>query len=233
MKFKVKIISPLKATEDDLLRRQQRYSERASPDTHLVVENLSGGPLALNTSGDVLTSAAAIFEQGKDTTPDEFDAILIDCVFDPAVEELREATGLPSFGPTQVTLPLITFVSPNFSIIARTNRQCELLAETVTGYGYGHHICSLRALGISYEKAKQAKLFNQVMSERLAEAVGSDGARAILFGSTTMAISEDMHATAQGVPLFMPGMVALKTMEHLWFDGMWPKVPEVKILYEN
>jgi allantoin racemase len=222
MQFKVKIISPLEATEDDLLRRQYRYGEQASSDTHLVVENLPGGPTALNTAGDVLTSAAAIFQQGKSTTQDDFDAILIDCVFDPAVDELREATGLPTFGPTRVTLPLVSLVSPNFSIIARSARQCELLSETVIAYGFGQQICSLRALDISYVEAKQAEIFNQVMSERLEQAVVSDGAQAIMFGSTTMAITGEMRARAQGVPLFMPGMVALKQMEHLWYDGLWP-----------
>jgi allantoin racemase len=205
-----------------LARRQRRYGEQAGPDTRVVVANLRGGPAALNSAGDVLTSAATIFQQGKDTAADEFDAILIDCVFDPAVEELREATGLPTFGPTRVTLPLISLVAPNFSIIARTQRQCELLAETVSSYGYRDRLCSLRALGISYEEAKQENIFNRVMVQRLDQAVSEDGARAIMFGSTTMALTDAMRGTARGAPLFMPGMVALRVMEQLWFDNLWP-----------
>jgi allantoin racemase len=222
MTFRVKIISPLEATTADLSRRQQRYSQEAGADTSLLVENLRGGPAALNTSGDVLASAAAIYQQGQNTKPDEYDAILIDCVFDPAVEELREATDLPTFGPTRVTLSLITLVASNFSIIARTNRQCELLAETVSGYGYSQHICSLLALEISYEEAKQPEIFNRVMLEKLKEAIIGNGAQAIMFGSTTMALTDEMRAISQGVPLFMPGMVALKVMEQLWFGGLWP-----------
>jgi allantoin racemase len=222
MTFRVKIISPLEATEADLARRQQRYSQHAGAETRLVVENLRGGPAALNTSGDVLASAASIYQQGQSTKTDEYDAILIDCVFDPAVEELREATNIPTFGPTRVTLSLITLVASNFSIIARTNRQCELLAETVSGYGYSRHICSLRALEISYEEAKQLEIFNRVMLEKLKEAIIGDGAQAIMFGSTTMALTGEMRAISQGMPLFMPGMVALKVMEQLWFGGLWP-----------
>jgi len=222
MTFRVKIISPLEATEADLARRQQRYSQHAGAETRLVVENLRGGPAALNTSGDVLASAASIYQQGQSTKTDEYDAMLIDCVFDPAVEELREATNIPTFGPTRVTLSLITLVASNFSIIARTNRQCELLAETVSGYGYSRHICSLRALEISYEEAKQPEIFNRVMLEKLKEAIIGDGAQAIMFGSTTMALTGEMRAISQGMPLFMPGMVALKVMEQLWFGGLWP-----------
>lgn len=222
MRFRVKILSPLTATDADLARRQQRYGEQARPGTQLLVENLHGGPAALNTSGDVLASAAAIYQQGQGTKADDYDAILIDCVFDPAVTELREATGLPTFGPTRVTLPMIALVADTFSIIARTSRQCELLAETVTDYGYGDQICSLRALEISYEAAKQPDIFNRIMLERLEEAIGDDGAQAIMFGSTTMALSDEMRAMAGGTPLFMPGMVALAVMEQLWYSGLWP-----------
>jgi allantoin racemase len=222
MTFRVKIISPLKATEADLARRQRRYGEQARSGTQLQIENLRGGPAALNTSGDVLASAAAIYHQGQGTKANEYDAILIDCVFDPAVEELREATGLPTFGPTRVTLPLVTLVADNFSIIARTGRQCELLAETVAGYGYGDEICSLRALEISYEEAKQPEIFNRVMLKRLEEAIKDDGAQAIMFGSTTMALSDEMRTVAGAAPLFMPGMVALAVMEQLWYSGLWP-----------
>ena len=222
MSFRVKIISPLEATEADLNRRLQRYSQQARADTRLIVENLSGGPAALNTAGDVLSSAAAIFQQGKGTSPGDFDAILIDCVFDPAVGELHEATGLPTFGPTRVTLPLIPLVSPNFSIVARTTRQCELLVDLISEYGFASYLCSFRALDISYEEAKQTEIFDRVMSERLREASVSDGARAIMFGSTTMALSDPIQASARGIPLFMPGMVALGVMEQLWFDGLWP-----------
>jgi Asp/Glu/hydantoin racemase len=220
--FRVKIISPLEASAADLARRQQRYEEQAGENTLVEVTNLRGGPAALNTAGDVLISAATIFQQGKDTAAAEFDAILIDCVFDPAVEELREATGLPTFGPTRVTLPLISLVAPNFSIIARSQRQCELLAETVSRYGYGDRLCSLRALDISYEEAKQENIFNRVMVQRLGQAVSEDGARAIMFGSTTMAMTDAMRATVRGAPLFMPGMVALRVMEQLWIDNLWP-----------
>ncbi|HID52999.1 MAG TPA: hypothetical protein EYP41_13330 [Anaerolineae bacterium] len=221
MSFRVKIISPLHASESDLARRQRRYQEVAGGDTVVTVVNLAGGPVALNSSGDILSSAAAIYRQGKETSTDDFDAILIDCVFDPAVAELREATGLPVFGPTRTTLPLISLVAEEFSIIARSPRQCELLAELVAREGFGGQLRSVRALDISYEEAKQEAIFRQVMLERLGTAVNEDNAQAIMFGSTTMALTDEMRAVAQGIPLFMPGMVALRLMAQLYQDGLW------------
>jgi Asp/Glu/hydantoin racemase len=222
MTLHITIISPLKATAADLTRRQERYSQHAGPQTVVSVLNLERGPAALNSGGDILSSAAAIYDAGSKLAPDDCDAILIDCVFDPAVDELNEQLDIPTFGPTRTTLPLINLVVPNFSIIARSQRQCELLVELVEREGYGNNLQSVRALDISYAEAKQVEIFNRVMLARLETAVVKDRARAIMFGSTTMALTNEMRLVAKERPLFMPGMVALRTIEQLWFEGLWP-----------
>jgi Asp/Glu/hydantoin racemase len=222
MTLRLKIISPLKATAADLERRQRRYHQQAQPETAVSVLNLDSGPQALNSSGDILSSAAAIFAIGSKITRDDCEAILIDCVFDPAVDELYEETGILTFGPTRTTLPLISLVAPNFSIIARSQRQCDLLAKLVQREGFGNRIQSVRALDISYEEAKQTEIYHKVMLSKLETAVSKDGAEAIMFGSTTMALTDDMRRKAGGKPLFMPGMIALSVIEQLWFGGLWP-----------
>ena len=80
----------------------------------------------------------------------------------------------------------------------------------------------MRELDISYEEAKVAETFKRVMLSKLETAVDQDGAEAIMFGSTTMALSAEMRRKAGGRPLFMPGMTALRTIEHLWYDGLLP-----------
>ncbi len=40
---------------------------------------------------------------------------------------------------------------------------------------------------------------------------------------TTMALTDPMREAAGGLPLFMPGLVALRAMEHLWTDDRWPR----------
>ena len=218
MSFRVKIISPLKATEADIQRRQRRYSEHAGPDTQVEVFNLEEGPLALNTPDDLIFCEHAVFQEGTKTERHDFDAILIDCVFDVAVDALREETGIPTFGPTRTTLQLISLVAPNFSIIARIEKQSELLAQVVRKYGYGDRLVSTRALGISYEEAKEENIFNEAIIRQLKLVIEEDKAGAVMMGSTTMALADEVAVAAAGMPLFFPGMIALKVMEILWFD---------------
>lgn len=118
-------------------------------DTQVEVFNLDEGPAALNNPGDLIFCEHAVFQEEVKTYRSEFDAILIDCVFDAAVDALREETGIPTSGPIRTTLPLIFLVAPNFLIIARIEMQSELLAQMVRKYGYGDRLVSTRALGIS------------------------------------------------------------------------------------
>lgn len=220
--FRVRVVSPLHASEADLARRRRRYGAHAGPGTEVTVDNLVGGPATLDTAGDVLESAAAIFRQARGLTRADCDAILIDCVFDPAVEELREATGLPVFGPTRTTLPLLGLVAGPFALVARTERQCALLGETVARGAPIRARARAYALGLGYQEAQEPGRFEAAMCAQLRRA-RADGAEAVLLGSTTMAVTDPMREAAGGVPLFMPGLVALRVMEHLWRDGLWPR----------
>ena len=104
MPLRVKIISPIKIDEADLRRRRIRYGEVAGADTQIEVFNLEDGPTTLDSPGDLLFCDYAVFQEGMRTDPADFDAILIDCAFDPALDALREACPVPTFGPMQATL---------------------------------------------------------------------------------------------------------------------------------
>lgn len=220
MSFRVKIISPLKVDEADLRRRQMRYREHAGPDTEVTVFNLPEGPATLDTPGDILFCEHAVFQAGMQMDPAAFDAILIDCVFDPAVSALREQCPVPVFGPMKATLPLATLVADKFSYIARAKRQTQWLAEMAHKYGYADRMASARFLGISYEESRNPHTFDDAMVRQLRRVIDEDGARAVVMGSTTMALSDRVKEAAGNVPLFMPGMAALRVMEHLWADGL-------------
>jgi Asp/Glu/hydantoin racemase len=220
--FRVTIVTPLRATDADLARRQRRYGAQARPDTAVTLVNLDGGPPALETAGDIEASADAIARRLGTGRAADCDAILVDCVYDPAVDAVRDATGLPTFGPTRLTLPLVTAVARRFSIVSRTERLAALLAELATQYGHGAALASRRTLGLTYEEGKDPARFEAAVCTALRRVATEDGAEAVLLGSTTMAVTDAMREAAGGLPLFMPGLVALRAMEQLWQDGLWP-----------
>ncbi len=219
MSFNVKIISPIKIDEADLRRRQLRYSEQAAESTNIKVFNLAEGPETLSNPGDILFCEHAVFQEGMNTDPEVFNAILIDCAFDPALDALVEESPIPIFGPMKATLALLSLTTSKFSFIARSERQIGWLTEVAQKYGYGNLISSARALNISYADSRNTKIFDAAMKQQLEEVL-KDGAEAVVLGSTTMALDEGVVESAKGIPIFVPGMVALKTLEVLWNENL-------------
>lgn len=204
--FRVKIIPPIRVTDRDLQRRQRRYQARAAPDTQIAVCDLPDGPAMLYTPDDLAHCDVAVLREGRATTPEEADAILVDCIFDPSVEALRTETGLPVFGPLRTTLPLVSLVSSRFAVIAALECHCDPLVELIQRYGYSESLVAVRSLGESYPATAEA--YAMAMEEQLA-AVRQDGAEAVVMGSTTMAVRDEIRVAAGGMPLFLTGMVAL------------------------
>ncbi len=220
MSFRVKIIPPIQVTERDLQRRQRRYQERAAPETQIVVCELPDGPPMLYTRDDLAHSDEAVLQEGAHTTAEQADAILVDCIFDPSVEAVQAETGLPTFGPLRTTLPLLSFVANRFAIIAALECHCEPLADIVQRYGYGASLAAVRSLGESYPATADDYVVS--MRAQLAAARRA-GAEAVVMGSTTMAVREEIRVAADGMPLFLTGMVALGVMESMWRDGLLVK----------
>jgi allantoin racemase len=217
--FRVKIITPIQVDEADLQRRRHRYAARAGPHTEISVVGLRDGPSALETGGDVEASHEAVFEEAVRTRSDECDAILIDCIFDPAVDRLRERLPVPVFGPLRTALSLLSLVAPNFAIVARASGHEPLFRELVARYGFGDRLIAVRTLALPYVEARRPERFDAAMREQLRAAVEQDDAGAVVMGSTTMALTPELTAVAGKVPLFLTGMATLGVMESLWRDG--------------
>lgn len=220
MAFRVKIITPIQVDAADLARRQQRYGERAAPGTEIEVVGLGSGPGALESAGDLEVSDDAVFEEGAKTKAGDCDAVLIDCIFDPAVDRLREVLPMPVFGPLRTALPLLSLVAPKFGIVARVPNHVALFTELVTRYGYGDRLIAVRALDLVYQEGRKPERFNAAMREQLKAIVEQDGAPAVIMGSTTMALPAEVAAVAGDVPLFLTGMMTFGIMESLWRDGL-------------
>jgi len=223
--FRVKIISPISIDQADLERRQARYGQAAGSDTQIEVCNLPEGPTALLCVADMVACEHAVFQAGAGIRADECDAILIDCVFDPAVDSIQKHTGVPTFGPMRTTLSLVHLVAQNFAIISRTESQCEMMADVIRRYGYGSSLVATRSLDLTYAQGREPAVFVEAMAEQIGNAVHKDRAQAILMGSTTMALDDRLLAAANGVPLFMPGMFALRVMESMWNEGLLIRRP--------
>ncbi len=216
MPFRVNIIPPIRVTDRDRQRRLRRFGERAAAETTIDVCELPDGPPMLYTRYDLHVCDKAVLRAGLHTSPELFDAILIDCTFDPAVDAIRAQTGLPTFGPMRTTLSLVSLVAPTFAIIAALDCHVEPLRALVHAYGYSQALTCVGSLGATYPSRED---YPAALCEHIALARDA-GAHAIILGSTTMGLTAELAPIATQIPVFLPGLVTLGVMESMWRDGL-------------
>ncbi len=82
--MRVIAITPIHVTDEELARRQERYSRLAPEGVTVELRNLTKqSPVALDEQTDVLSSDAALMDDMCHVKEDTFDVILPDCVLDP------------------------------------------------------------------------------------------------------------------------------------------------------
>ncbi len=216
MPFRINIIPPIRVTDRDRQRRIRQFGARAAAETTVDVCELPDGPPMLYTRDDLCACDEAVMRAGRHTSPEVYDAILIDCTFDPAVDAIRAHTGLPTFGPMRTVLPLVSLVAPTFAIIAALDCHKDPLQELVHSYGYGKALVSLRSLGETYPNRED---YPAAIREQIALA-SEAGAGAIILGSTTMSLTAELAPVATQIPIVLPGLVTLGVMESMWRDGL-------------
>lgn len=219
MAFRIKIITPLRASDGDLQRRQRRYEQQVGSETRVRVVNIADGPETLDNSGDLLSSDLAVYQEGMKTCREQYDAVLVDCVFEPAVKLLRAECPVPTFGPMGLTLPIVTMIADSFSFVVRSERHKIILAELTEQYGYQESLCSIRSMGISYQMTRDQSRFGAAL-ERAVGQVVEDGAGAVVLGSTTWEVTDKTRESAGIMPVLMPGMRSVRILEHLWQDKL-------------
>lgn len=209
MTVAVKIITPVRCDAADLSRRTARYAEAAGPQARIEVFNIPGGPQRLACEADLACSDAAAFEVGMDTRPEDFDAILFDCVFDTGLGPLREAAPVPVFGPLSFTLSVLPQIAQRFSMIVRTAAHRELLLASPRHLDAGGALHRIELLGLSDDASRDRGNYDAAMVPLVARLAEEDPRQAVILGSTTMDITPAIRAAAGRMPLLHPSLFAL------------------------
>jgi allantoin racemase len=152
---------------------------------------------------------------------DGFDALVIGCCYDPALEQAREALQIPVVGPLEASVSLAHMFGHRFSVVTDHRKAAPKLEDLVRIYGLEANCRSVRAIdwwiddmigdpkGVALDAAARAR---RVMEE--------DGAEVVVLGCTIIAACLEQTRLAGAVELddlaiINPNLIAVKTAELL------------------
>lgn len=225
MAVAVKIITPVRCDRADLSRRTTRYAMAAGPEARIEVFDIPGGPQRLASAADLAASDAAAFEVGRHTRPEDFDAILFDCVFDAGLGPLRAAVAMPVFGPLSFTLAALPQMAKRYSMIVRTDAHRELLLASQPHGGADSSLQRIELLGLTDDASRDPVSYDAAMVPLVARLAAEDPRQAVILGSTTMDITPAIRAAAGRMPLLHPSLFTLDAIRSLARNAALPPRP--------
>lgn len=193
-------ITPIRVPPEELARRQRRYDLLAPPPLRVRLHNLPDGPSALETAGDIRRSAELVARAIEDLDPATYDAVLPDCVLDPAV------TGPPVYGILRLTAGFLAGCGLPFGAVTRNAAIGAELADRLRAYGMDGGYVGGAVLGLDVAAVADHPRWNAALGEAVAR-LGAEGAAVVLNGCSAVDVTVDL-----GTPVIDPTALALRLL---------------------
>jgi Asp/Glu/hydantoin racemase len=195
---RIKAITPLRVTEFELERRQARYQKLSPPSLQLDVVNLPPGPdvpTSLDTYAACRASDRFVYEAAMQTDPAEYEAILLDCVLDPALDQLEQDAPVPVFGILKLTAGFLASLGHEFAAVTRNQVIGDELQARLEHYGLADKFHRLIILDLTFEDIADDNRWNASIRGALGQLEGTN-ARSLINGCSAVDVHTDERHSA-------------------------------------
>ncbi len=223
--MKICVVLPTSNTED-ITHRQNAYQRLAQADTEISVRTLDkrAPPEADPSDSFILPEILRQVVAANDTG---MDAVIIDCMEDPGVEEARRLVDIPVIGPGQEAMRLAAILGCRFSILYPL-RQTVLIERLVKQRQLTSMLASIRHIpgGMDGIHSSPETTLERLVVTAIA-AIREDGAHVIvpactLLSDITEKLQEQLHELGFMAPVVDGPSAAIKLAESLSDLGLSP-----------
>ena len=201
--MRLRAITPIVVSDDELARRQARYDELSPTGITIHLDNLSSGPDRLESEEQIRESEQLVYRDVVDTDPGRYDGVFLDCVLDPALEKLQVDCPLPVFGITRLVSGYLASMGLRMAAVTRNQAIADELAARIAADGWSDKLDAVMVLDLSLEDIADASRWN----EAVGEAVSTGGLRADAVINGCSAV--EVRPTG-GPPVIDPTALALR-----------------------
>ena len=156
-------------------------------DVRLSAVCLAQGPASIESEVDHLLAGPDTLRLARAAEAEGCDAVIVDCMLDPAVSACREAVDIPVFGPGEIAIHAAAVLGHRFSIIAVRQRQAPTYRTLARHCGLEARLASVRSLEIPVLALNDdAERLEQAMLAACERAVLDDGADTVVLGCAAL-----------------------------------------------
>lgn len=177
------VVTPIITTD---FRDDSQLNGATPTDCNVTTITLAYGPASVESAIDEVLAAPGVVDAACRAQADGFDAIVIDCMLDPALDAAREAVTIPVVGAGEAGLRAAAKLG-GFSVVTVLQRQEAAFRRLAKQYGIDENMRSVHGIGVSVLDLERARDTSIEATIRGGKTVRDrDGANAIVFGCTGM-----------------------------------------------
>jgi allantoin racemase len=179
------VITPVVPT--DAIDVEATLRSIRNPTTEIENFFLDAGPASIETEADVELCLPGLLSMGERVAKVGWQALVINCMCDPGVRELRAQLAVPVFGPAETSMHAIAAAGGRFSVLDVVSDGREMVEAQIATYGLRSHYVSHRAIDVPVLQLFSEPARTSSALEVAALAALADGADTLLLGCTGLA----------------------------------------------
>jgi allantoin racemase len=213
--MRIMVINPnTSSSMTDHIRRELEKVKRS--DTELTVVNPERGPITIESAYDEALAAPPTLELVHRANQEAYDAVVLACFSDPALDAAREVSSVPVVGIEEATMHVAAMLGHKFAITTafRSRVPTRELHTQLRGVEHAYACTLVLEMSVLEMDAEPERAKARIL-ELARKAVEEEGVEVIILGCAGLAgCAEDVEREL-GVVVLDPTTVALKIAEAL------------------
>ncbi|MEM3627134.1 MAG: aspartate/glutamate racemase family protein [Candidatus Bathyarchaeia archaeon] len=215
-KIKIRVVIP--NTSKDFLKSHTSELKKEFPDIEVV--SLSAGPESVEDFLDEVVAGPDTVRLVKEAEEKGFDAVVISCFANPAIDACRSVVSIPVVGAGIASLLVASSLGERIAIVTVLKETIPTIEHSVKVLGLTN-VASVRAasIGVLEIEKDREKTLSALLRESLA-AIEENGADVIALGCTGMAgidkkLMGELKKRGYEIPVIDPARAAIRWAEML------------------
>lgn len=214
--MKIKVIIPNSGMDRETLNAREAMLSRAvSQDVQISADCIKQGPDSIESNTDEALAAVEVIRDCIQAEKDGFDAVIIYCFSDLAIDAVRENVSIPVIGPGEVTMMAADQLSNKFTVITTTRSNEPRTWRRLKKSSFSKKMTSVRALNIPVvELRENPDATKMYLDKVVGEAIAAENVDGIVLACLGMADYGREIEEKYGVTVFDPSMLSVSYAEH-------------------
>lgn len=214
--MKIKVIIPNSGMDRKTLDARELMLSRAlSKETSVSVDCIAEGPYSIESNTDEAIAGIQVLKECIKAEKEGFDAIVIYCFSDLAIDAARENVSIPVIGPGEVALAAADMISNHFCVITTINENIPRTERRLMKNKVAKEkMTSVRALNIPVvELRNNPEITKKYLEKVCTEAINCEHIDTVILGCLGMAQYGDTIEHKYGIKVIDPSFTAVAYAE--------------------